>query len=93
MLAAPLLQKIRNNPQVKSFLKGITPAVLGAIVAAAIPLAQTALIQETIIQSVGAIIIFLLALIGLIGYQFSPCKLILLGSITGICISLLENIL
>ena len=89
MLAAPLLQKIRNNPSVKSFLKGITPAVLGAIAAAAIPLAQTALIQETITQSGGAILIFLLALIGLIGYKVTPWKLIIFGSLLGIGVSFL----
>lgn len=71
MLAAPFLQKIRQNSQVKSFLKGVTPAVLGAIAAAAIPLAQTALIQETMVQSLGATLIFLLALIGLIKYRIT----------------------
>jgi chromate transporter len=89
MVAAPLLQKIRQNPQVKSFLKGVTPAVLGAIAAAAIPLAQTALIQETIARSLGVTLIFILALIGLITYRITPWKLILFGSLLGVGVSLL----
>ena len=89
MLTVPLLQKIRNNPSVKCFLKGVAPAVLGAIAAAAIPLAQTALIQETITQSIGVIVIFLGALIGLIGYKYTPWKLILFGSLSGIVFSFL----
>jgi chromate transporter len=89
MVAAPLLQKIRQNPQVKSFLKGVTPAVLGAIAAAAIPLGQTALIQETIARSLGVTLIFILALIGLITYRITPWKLILFGSLLGLGVSLL----
>ncbi|VEP14624.1 Chromate transport protein [Hyella patelloides LEGE 07179] len=89
MIATPLLQKIRNYPQVKSFLKGVTPAVLGAIAAAAIPLAQTALIQETIAQSIEVTVIFILALIGLINYKITPWKLILVGSLLGLGFSLL----
>jgi chromate transporter len=89
MVAAPLLQKIRQNPQVKSFLKGVTPAVLGAIAAAAIPLGQTALIQETITRSLGVTLIFILALIGLIRYQITPWKLILFGSLLGVGVSFL----
>jgi chromate transporter len=53
MLAAPLLKKIRQNPWVKSFLMGVTPAVLGAIAAAAIPIAQTTLIQTKIVTVQG----------------------------------------
>ena len=81
MVAAPLLQKVRNNPQVKSFLKGVTPAVLGAVAAAAIPLAQTALIQEDFMLSIGTITIFILSLISIIKYQITVWKIIFAGAL------------
>ena len=79
MVAAPLLQKIRHNHQVKNFLKGVTPAVLGAVAAAAIPLAQTALVQETLVESIGIVVIFCLSLVGVIQYQIAVWKLLFLG--------------
>ncbi|WP_036477941.1 chromate efflux transporter [Myxosarcina sp. GI1] len=86
MLAAPLLQKLRQNPQVRNFLKGVTPAVLGAIAAAAIPLAQTALIQERLSYSIIATVIFILALIALIYYRVATWRLILAGALLGLLV-------
>jgi len=57
MLASPLLLRLRKNLWAKGFLKGITPGVLGAIAAAAIPLAQSAIPQGSVVHSVGAVII------------------------------------
>lgn len=88
MLVAPSLQKIRKNSQVRSFLTGVTLAVLEAIAISAIFLAKTALIQATIIQSVGATLIFVLALMELIYYQITPWKLIVFGSLLGLIVSL-----
>lgn len=88
MLAAPLLQKLRQNPQIRNFLKGVTPAVLGAIAAAAIPLVQTALIQERLSYSIIATVIFILALIALIHYRVSTWRLILAGALLGLLVHL-----
>ena len=88
MLAAPLLQKLRQNLQVRNFLKGVTPAVLGAIAAAAIPLAQTALIQERLSYSIIATVIFILALIALIYYRVSTWRLILAGALLELLVHL-----
>jgi chromate transporter len=87
MLAAPLLRKIRQNKWIKSFLKGVTPAVLGAIAAAAIPIAQNTLIQTKISHSIGAGLILILSLIALISYQIATWKLILLGGLLGLLIT------
>ncbi|MGF1482483.1 MAG: chromate efflux transporter [Cyanophyceae cyanobacterium] len=89
MLAAPLLLRIRQNPWVKGFLRGVTPAVLGAIAAAAIPLAQTALIQESLLQSVGAVAIFLVALIALLRYKTPTWQLVPMGAVLGLLVGLL----
>ncbi|HIK46925.1 MAG TPA: chromate efflux transporter, partial [Leptolyngbyaceae cyanobacterium M65_K2018_010] len=48
MFTSPFLRRLRQNPWVRSFLKGVMPAVLGAIGAAAISLAQVALLQDTL---------------------------------------------
>ena len=86
MLAAPLLVKLRENPWIKSFLKGITPAVLGAIAAAGFSLAETALQQDTFIQSLEAGVIFFLALIALQRYRTPTWQLILTGTFLGLII-------
>ncbi|HZG37086.1 MAG TPA: chromate efflux transporter, partial [Nodosilinea sp.] len=55
MFASPFLLRLRQNLWVKSFLKGVMPAALGAIAAAAIPLAAAALLQPTVPRTVVAI--------------------------------------
>ncbi len=87
MFAAPLLLKIRGNPRVKSFLRGVTPAVLGAIAAAAIPLAQTALVQDKLSQSISASIILILALVALLRYKVPSWQLVLGGAISGLILA------
>jgi chromate transporter len=84
MAAAPLLLRIRQNPGIRSFLKGVTPAVLGAIAAAAIPLAQTAIIQDTLGRSILAVIIAILALVALIRFQRPTWQLVPTGAIIGL---------
>ncbi|WP_414527531.1 chromate efflux transporter [Nodularia chucula] len=84
MGAAPLLVRIRQNPWIRSFLKGVTPAVLGAIAAAAIPLAQTAIIQDTLGRSLLAVIIGLMALVALIRFQRPTWQLVPIGAIIGL---------
>ncbi|GAX34936.1 chromate efflux transporter [Nodularia sp. NIES-3585] len=84
MGAAPLLVRIRQNPWIRSFLKGVTPAVLGAIAAAAIPLAQTAIIQDTLGRSILAAMISILALIAMIRFKCPTWQLVPAGAIIGL---------
>ncbi|NJN03879.1 MAG: chromate efflux transporter [Leptolyngbyaceae cyanobacterium RM1_1_2] len=89
MLAAPLLLRIRQNPWIRAFLQGVTPAVLGAIAAAAIPLAQAALDQPTWLYSLAAALIGLAAAIALIRYKVPTWQLVLLGAVVGLLIGLI----
>ncbi|MDH6098972.1 chromate efflux transporter [Anabaenopsis sp. FSS-46] len=84
MGAAPLLVRIRQNPWIRSFLRGVTPAVLGAIAAAAIPLAKTAIIQDTPVRSVFALIVAILALIALVRFRRPTWQLVPTGAILGL---------
>ncbi|MGL5082170.1 MAG: chromate efflux transporter [Microcoleaceae cyanobacterium] len=84
MLAAPLLLKLRQNPWIKAFLQGVTPAVLGAIAAAAIPLLESAIIQDNLIDSIIAGVIGLLAFIALIRYKTPTWLLVPLGAVLGL---------
>jgi chromate transporter len=84
MGAAPLLVRIRQNPRIRSFLKGVTPAVLGAIAAAAVPLAQAAIGQETLARSVLAAVVFMLALVALIRFKRPTWQLVSAGAVVGL---------
>ncbi|NES95593.1 MAG: chromate efflux transporter [Desertifilum sp. SIO1I2] len=86
VLAAPFLLRIRQNPKIRHFLKGVTPAVLGAIAAAAIPLAQATLIQDTMARSLFATIIGILALIALLRFKRPTWQLVPLGAIAGLIV-------
>ncbi|NEO83497.1 MAG: chromate efflux transporter [Spirulina sp. SIO3F2] len=89
LLATPLLLRIRKNPWIKAFLQGVTPAVLGAIAAAAIPLAQTALLQPTVWVSVATSAIMAAALVALIKYKTPTWSLIPAGAVLGLVIGTL----
>lgn len=82
--AAPLLRRLRQNPYVKAFLQGVTPAVLGAIAAAAIPLAQAAFHQPRAIASGVAVLIGVLAWVALVYYQRPPWQLVPLAAVVGL---------
>jgi len=88
MVASPLLIQIRGNPWIRAFLQGVTPAVLGAIAAAAIPLAQTALVQANWIYSLATTIIGLGALIALLRFRTPTWQLVSLGAGLGFLVSL-----
>jgi chromate transporter len=88
-LAAPLLEKIRKNELLKGFLKGVTPAVVGAIAAVSLPIIQQALIHEKILQSLGTGVIFVLALTALQLYKTPTWQLIALGAFLGLLIGTL----
>ena len=92
MAGAPLLLRLRRNPWVKSFLAGVRPGVLGAIAAAAIPLAQTAIVEQPawwLSVIAGAIAIG--ALIALIRWKVPTWQLVLLGGVIGLTIGFIPG--
>jgi chromate transporter len=89
LLAAPLLEKLRQNQAIKAFLKGVSPAVLGAIAAATMPLAKTALVFDRLPQSIAAFAIFILASIAILRYEVDTWKLVLGGAIIGSTVKIL----
>ncbi|WP_416668795.1 chromate efflux transporter [Egbenema bharatensis] len=89
MGAAPLLIRIRQNPRIRSFLKGVTPAVLGAIAAAAIPLAQAAIVHETPARTVLAAVVFIAALVALIRFKRPTWQLVPSGAAIGLMVGAL----
>lgn len=84
MAAAPFLLKVRQNPTIQNFLKGVMPGVLAAIAAAVIPIAKEALWQEKILQSLGGITILIFALIALLRYHIATWQLVILGGFLGL---------
>jgi chromate transporter len=86
LLAAPMLLHLRQNLWIQSFLRGITPAVLGAIGAASVPLTEAALIQTHGFESAIAGIIGVGAAIALVIYKRPAWQLILLGGLLGLAI-------
>ncbi|NJL36503.1 MAG: chromate efflux transporter [Leptolyngbyaceae cyanobacterium RM2_2_4] len=84
MGASPFLIRIRRNPRIRSFLKGVTPAVLGAIAAAAIPLAQSAILQDTPGRTIVAAIVGVVALVALIRFKRPTWQLVPAGAVVGL---------
>lgn len=84
MLAAPLLVHLRRNAWVQAGLKGIKPAVVGAILAAAVPLGHVAFVQMNLVLSGLAILLAIASLVGLIRFKVTAWKLILLGAAIGL---------
>ena len=92
MAGAPLLLRLRRNPWVKSFLAGVRPGVLGAIAAAAIPLAQTAIVdQPAWWLSVIAGAIAIAALVALIRWKVPTWQLVLLGGVIGLLVGFIPG--
>ncbi len=84
MGAAPFLLRIRRNPWIRSFLKGVTPAVLGAIAAAAVPLIRAAILQDTLERTIMAVIVGAIALIALIRFKRPTWQLVPAGAVVGL---------
>lgn len=85
-LASPFLMRLRQNPWVKCFLKGVLPAVLGAILAATLPLAQAALIHATLPLTLVAIALGVAALIALVRFKRPTWQLVPLGALAGLAV-------
>ncbi|WP_017325623.1 chromate efflux transporter [Synechococcus sp. PCC 7336] len=87
MLAAPLLVRLRRNLWIRAFLQGVTPAVLGAIAAAAIPIARTALVRESTLLSAIAAGIGLVAIVASIRFKLPTWQLVPAGASLGLLAS------
>ncbi|MCJ2544284.1 chromate efflux transporter [Thermostichus vulcanus] len=83
LLAAPVLLRIRRNAWAKGSLQAMTPTALGAIAAATIPLAQNALLQDTPLASLLALLIGGAALVGLMHFKLPTWLLVLAGGGVG----------
>lgn len=84
MFASPFLRRLRQNPWVKSFLRGVLPAVLGAIAAAVIPLAQAAIGQPTLPRTLFAATIAIAALVALVHFRRPTWQLVPAGAVLGL---------
>jgi chromate transporter len=84
MFASPFLRRLRQNPWVKSFLKGVLPAVLGAIAAAVIPLAQAAIGQPTLPRTLFAAGMAIAALVALVHFRRPAWQLVIAGAAVGL---------
>jgi len=85
MAGAPLLLRLRANPWVQAFLKAVRPAVLGAIAAAAIPLIQTAIVdQSSPVWVTIAALIACASLVALIRFKVATWQLVLGGGLLGL---------
>ena len=84
MLAAPLLVRLRQNPWVQAFLKGVKPSVVGAIMASAVPLGVSAFDQSNWPLSVLAIGIAGMSLTAIVRFRITAWKLSLGGATIGL---------
>lgn len=84
MFASPWLRRLRQNPGVKRFLKGVLPAVLGAIAAAVIPLAQAAIVQPTLPRTLFAAAVAITALVALVRFRRPTWQLVPAGAVLGL---------
>lgn len=92
MAGAPVLMRLRQNPWVKGFLNGVKPAVLGAIAAAAFPLAGAAFGQATPLLSALAVAIGVTSLIVLIRFRVATWLLVLIGALLGLVVGLIPGL-
>ncbi len=84
LLATPILLRLRQNPWIKAFLQGVTPAVLGATSAAVLPIAQASLIQSHWPQTLIALGILSASLLALIRFKIPTWQLVPAGAIVGL---------
>ena len=84
MFASPLLRQLRQQPWIKRGLKGVLPAVLGAIAAAVIPLAQAAILQPTLPRTLFAAGLAGVALFALVRLRCPTWQLVAGGAALGL---------
>lgn len=84
MFASPLLRQLRQQPWIKRGLKGVLPAVLGAIAAAVIPLAQATILQPTLPRTLFAAGLAGVALFALVRLRCPTWQLVAGGAALGL---------
>lgn len=84
MFASPLLRQLRQQPWIKRGLKGVLPAVLGAIAAAVIPLAQAAILQPTLPRTLLAAGLAGVAIFALVRFRCPTWQLVAGGAALGL---------
>jgi chromate transporter len=86
MLASPILTQVRRSPWVRAFLRGVVSAVLGAVAAAAVPLAQTAFDQPSLFGILATVGLAIAAVVALLTFKTPTWQLIPVGAIAGLII-------
>jgi len=86
LLAAPHLEKVRNYPIAQAFLKGVAPAVIGAILTAAAEFARSIYISTPKIHLWFPILICITSLIVLIRTKLAIPWLVLVTGLLGLAL-------
>lgn len=85
-ILAPVFKKVKSNAWLQSFLKGVRPGAVGAILAVAVTLGQTALID------VWTIVIAAAALIALTKFKLSIPLTVVVAAVVGVAITCLRAV-
>jgi chromate transporter len=83
LAAAPILERARANDRVKAALKGLMPAVIGAILAASVPLAG-ACVAPTVAGNVIAVALMTGALVSTVKFKANAGLVVLLSGLVGL---------
>ena len=88
MAAAPVLQRLRQRRVVQAFLQGVTPAALGAVAAAAMPLGRAALVIDrgSLFHSAIAVVLLIVAAIALVRGRRPLWQLLPIGGAIGLLV-------
>jgi chromate transporter len=81
--AAPFLDLVRNHPLAKAALRGLMPAVVGAIVAATVPLGVACVTRSTAANAVAALILAP-SLIATIRYKTNAGLVVIAAGVVGL---------
>lgn len=89
VFVAKYFSKVKDHPIVQAILSGLRPAVIGLIASSAFLIARNAFFPEAMgswLQSISwkSIVIFLLALVGIIKLKIHPALMILISAALGI---------
>lgn len=79
LLAAPILQRLRQNRSIQQFLRGVSPAVLGAIAATLWPLARPSLQSDQPAILLFSLLLFAGNLLALVRWKRPTWQVVLVG--------------
>lgn len=82
-ILAPVFKKVKSNAWLQSFLKGVRPGAVGAILAVAVTLGQTALVDTW------TIVIAAVALVALAKFKTSIPLTVVVAAVVGVAITYL----